>query len=174
MTDILLITENKVKEFTFLQDNVDAKLIRKSVQLSQIKYLKPILNDTFYQDIIDKVKDSRLEVDPIPLTPEYTDLIDNYIKPCLANYAAYEVLYFISFDISNRGITQRNVNNDASSQIADLASLSALRNLMNNTANTLKNEMIKFIKNNKDNYPLYFDECKNKNDNDINSSIYFY
>lgn len=94
--NVLLITEQKLKDNSSITDNVDSSELRFSIQQAQQIFIQESLGTNLYEYILDLVKTGDIE-DPIKI--HYKELLNNFIQPTLISYSFYLALdnFFIKF-----------------------------------------------------------------------------
>ena len=73
---VLLVSAEKVKSFTSVNDNLDESLILPNIQIAQEIGLQTLLGTAFYQHILDAAQGATL-------TTAETTLLEDYIAPYL-------------------------------------------------------------------------------------------
>ena len=97
MTDTLIISEAKVRQFTDINDSVDSSLIKNNVRTSQDIHLQRIIGTKLYQKILS-------DIDASTLTGDYLTLVDDYIQDFLLYATYYETLESIYLRPKNNGL----------------------------------------------------------------------
>lgn len=94
--NVLLITEQKLKDNSSITDNVDSSELRFSIQQAQQIFIQESLGTNLYEYILDLVKTGDIE-DPSKI--HYKELLNNFIQPTLISYSFYLALdnFFIKF-----------------------------------------------------------------------------
>ena len=87
MTDTLLISWTKVKQYTDINDSLDADLIKNAIREAQDIELQRVIGTLLYQKLISDVQASSL-------TGAYQTLVNDYIQDMLL-YASYYNIRFI-------------------------------------------------------------------------------
>lgn len=100
----LFVNEDKLKRSTALNYNVDTAFLLPFLKIAQDKHLQVILGTNLYDKISDDINNNNL-------TGVYKTLVDDYIQDCLVHYALVEALPYISYQIKNGSITQKNSEN---------------------------------------------------------------
>ena len=93
----LLISEQRVKQLTNLDENVRVQEITPFVIQSQDLYLQPRLGTKFYDRLKEGVINSDLDTDE-------QALLNDYIAPMLANYAVYLILPGLKYKLVDKGV----------------------------------------------------------------------
>ena len=94
---VLLVSENKLKAFTALHENVRVEDIAPFVQQAQDLYLQPSLGTKFFKSLKEAVYTNTL-------TAEETDLLEDYIAPMLIHRAFALSIPFIKYKVVDKGV----------------------------------------------------------------------
>jgi len=113
---VLFVNEAKLKSSTAINYNVDTAFLLPFLKIAQDKHLQIILGTKLY----DKLQDDIAGVDGASLTGNYKILVDDYIQDAIIHYALVEALPFISFQIKNGSITQKNSENGTAATRQDV------------------------------------------------------
>lgn len=159
-----LITVAEVHTEVIPDVNFDTTLLTRYVFLAQTRYLKPLLGDDFYEELVS-------ESNGATLTADNTAILDDWIKPMLAYFIMYLSLPQIRNEITEVGImNNRSETSDASSN-SDYASLRAS---MLDNGQTWVNNIKEFIKQAQEDdttkYPLY---CSSESQFGTNNIIFY-
>jgi hypothetical protein len=99
MTTTLIISEEKLREFTDINDNLDSKLLMNAVREAQDIYLQRLTGTSLYEYILQQI-DANTLVDP------YKKLVDDFIQPYLIYASYWEALDAIYTRPRNNGLLQ--------------------------------------------------------------------
>ncbi len=99
MTNTLIISEAKVRQFTDINDSVDSALIKNNVRTAQDIHLQRIIGTKLYQKI-------QSDIDASTLTGDYLTLVSDYITDFLIYATYYETLESIYLRPRNNGLLQ--------------------------------------------------------------------
>lgn len=146
MAGVLLISSNKIKSFTEVNDNVDEKLLLSNIQIAQDLGLQTLLGTRFYNHILDGAKNNTL-------TAAETTLLQDYIQPYLLWRATWESLPTLWARIMNKAVVVGNTEQGSSIGKGDL---SYLRNIHQNRYEFYAQRLMDYIKNNPSDYPIYY------------------
>lgn len=113
---VLFVNEDKLKSSTAINYNVDTAFLLPFLKIAQDKHLQIILGTKLY----DKLQNDIAEIDSATLTGVYKTLVDDYIQDAIIHYALVEALPFISFQIKNGSITQKNSENGTAATRQDV------------------------------------------------------
>ena len=99
MATALFVSITEVKKFTALNGNIDDDKLLQFLKIAQdihiCNYLGTRLYKRFQTDILND-----------DLTEPYLSLLNTYIAPMAIHFAMVEILPFIAFNISNKGVTR--------------------------------------------------------------------
>jgi hypothetical protein len=99
MTDTFIISEEKLREFTDINDNLDSKLIKNGVREAQDIYLQRLTGTALYEYIL-------AQIDANTLSGSYKTLVDDFIQPFLIYAAYWELLDAVYTRPRNNGLLQ--------------------------------------------------------------------
>jgi hypothetical protein len=118
---VLLISEQKLKNFTNINRNVDMDVLKAEVQYSQDGSLQTILGTKFYKHLL-----SQVSATGNTFNPEEKILVDEYIQPYLIQEAYFNAIPHIMYRTMNNGIMSGTMEN---AQSVDIATMQYLRNI---------------------------------------------
>jgi hypothetical protein len=93
----LLISEQRVKQYTNLDDNVRVTEITPFIIQSQDLYLQPRLGTKFFTRLKNGVINGDLNADE-------KELLNDYISPMLAHYSVYLMLPGLKYKLVDKGV----------------------------------------------------------------------
>ena len=149
MSYVLFISEDKLKDSTAINMNVDVELLLPYVRQSQKLYIETKLGT----DLNNKLKDLIVAGTVNDVGNEaYATLLNDYIGDVLPNYALYHVLPFLRFKVENGNVYAKTseTGNALSTEEAQ-----HLREEVLNTAQYYTERMIEYICNNTSSFPEY-------------------
>ena len=146
MSSILLVSANKVKAFTEVNEGVDEILLLSNIQVSQDIGLQTLLGTSFYNHILQAASGSTL-------TSAENVLLQDYIQPYLLWRATWEALPTFYMRIMNKAVIKGNTEQGSS---IDKGELNYLRNIHQNRFEFYAQRLMDYIKNNPADFPLYF------------------
>lgn len=97
MENVLIISENKLKAFTALQQNVRSEDIAPYIIQAQDIYLQPVLGTRFFK----RLKTGIVSGD---LTPDEVEFIEEYVSPMLIQRAFALAIPFIKYKFADKGV----------------------------------------------------------------------
>lgn len=101
MTDIFLISEAKVRQFTDINNNVDTELIKNNIRIAQDYYLQQTIGTKLYEKLMDDVQNNTL-------AGYYATLLNDYVQDYLLYCTYYETLESIYLRPRNNGLLRPN------------------------------------------------------------------
>lgn len=150
MATALFVTEEKIKSFTGLDENVDPAMLYPYVLQAQDFWIQQTLGTKLYDKVKELVVDYVANSTPIPA--DYKKLLDDYISPTVVHYAYYQALPQIKYKATNKGVMS------GTSEVGAQITLEELQYLRNNIFDSAKfyNERLRdFLVAYQENYPEY-------------------
>jgi len=141
----LFCNEDKLKSSTAINYNVDTAFLLPFLKIAQDKHLQIILGSKLY----DKISS---DIDDDTLTGDYRTLVDDYIQDSIIHYALVEALPYISFQIKNGTITQKNSENGTAASKSDVTWLIQKER---DTAEFYAQRIVDYLCENSSSYPEY-------------------
>lgn len=101
--NVLFISEQKLKENTAINENVDSSELRFAIQQAQTIFLQESLGTNLYQKLQELVDNGDINQ---PQYDKYKELLNQFVQPTLISYAYYLALdnFFVKF--MNVGLVQ--------------------------------------------------------------------
>ena len=146
---VLFISEDKLKDSTAINLNVDVNLLLPYVRQAQKLYVETKLGTDLNQKLKDLIVAGTLS---LPANAAYKTLIDDYIGDMLPNWAFYHAIPFLRFKIENGNIYSK-ISETGNSLSTDEAQ--HLREEVRNTAEYYTERLIDYICNNNTLFPEY-------------------
>lgn len=141
----LLISEQKLKQYTPMDSNVEMEEIRPFIIQAQDLKLQSLLGTNFMQDLMAKV-------DSDSLNEKETELIKYYIQPLLANYTLYLALPNLAYKIHNKAIVQPTSEESTS---VSLDIIKYLRDAYKNNSDFYVDRLTDYLCDYSNDFPLY-------------------
>lgn len=148
----ILVTESQFKSITPTSWNVQHSAVKTMILNAQELYIRPLLCDKFYEEIIDQVKNSTLTV-------ANKKILDEYISKIVAWYGLYHYLPFNWARIREQGLVLQN--GDTASPVG-LEDLTYVREEVRKTAESYVAQLRKFLCENAKDYPNFDCGCCGK------------
>lgn len=120
----LFVTEEKIKSFTGIDENVDPVMLYPYVLQAQDFWIQQTCGTKLYEKLKEYVVDFVQNGTAIPA--DYKKLLDEYISPTVIHYAYYQALPQLKYKATNKGVMS------GTSEVAQTISLEELQYLRNN------------------------------------------
>jgi len=141
----LFCNEDKLKSSTAINYNVDTAFLLPFLKIAQDKHMQVILGTDLYVKIETEIAAGTLE-------GVYKILVDDYVQDSIIHYALIEALPFISFQIKNGTVTQKNSENG---QAASKEDLNWLIQKERDTAEFYGQRIVDYLCDNSSSFPEY-------------------
>jgi len=145
MAYVLFISEDKLKDSTAINGNVDVDFLLPYVRIAQKIYCEDKLGTDLYKKL-------EAEITAGTLAGAYKTLVDEYIGDMLVQWAFYECIPFLRFKIQNGNIYSKTSETGTSLSETEASSL---REEVRNTAEYFTERLISYITNNLTSFPEY-------------------
>jgi hypothetical protein len=163
--DVLLISQEYLKENSVINDNADFDLIYPTIIMCQDVYLQQAIGTPLYEDL--KLAVINSEASPaIPIPTNYSNLINFKIQKMLLWYVTMEALPLLKFRFENKGIMVKSGEN---SQPIDTNDLKFMMDRAKIKAEHYSELLVKFLIDNMSLYPKY-NECSCDGLNPVDSA----
>jgi hypothetical protein len=149
---VLLVSADKLKAFTNINDNVDEALLLSNIQIAEDIGLQTILGTKFYNHIKSAAQNSTL-------TGPETTLLQNYIQPYLIHRAYYESIPNIWMRVMNKSITIGNTEQGSAASASDMR---YLRNMTQDRYEFYSQRMMDYMKDHSNDFNIYFSYSSNQ------------
>jgi len=124
----LFITEDKLKSFTAIDENVDPTVLYPYILQSQDLYVQQTLGTKLYDKIKELVDDKVINGTTIPA--DYKKLLEDYIVPMVIHYSYWLSMPHLKWKTTNKGILA------GTSEVGESISLDELQYLRNSIKDT--------------------------------------
>tara|TARA_R100001163_G_C5059302_1_gene195983 strand:+ start:1330 stop:1905 length:576 start_codon:yes stop_codon:yes gene_type:complete len=149
MSYVLFISEQKLKESTAINLNVDTNILLPYVRQAQKLYVETKLGTQLNQKLKDLITAGTIDN---VANAAYKTLLDDYIGDMLPNWAFYHAIPFLRFKIENGNIYSKTSETGNSLTTEESQHL---REEVRNTAEYYTERMIEYICNNSGSFPEY-------------------
>lgn len=146
MSNVLFINATFIKEYTFVDTNVDEKYLLVAIKEAQEIHVREYVGTALYNELITQINAGTV-------TTLNTTLLDTYIQPMLKYWTIYEAAEFLNFKITNKNISTNNSDNATS---VDTNGLNRVIDAIATKAKYYTKLMVKYLLQNNNSYPLYF------------------
>ena len=145
MSYVLFISENKIKDSTAINGNVDQEFLIPYIKVAQKKYIETKLGT----DLFEKLQS---DITAGTLTGAYETLVDDYIQDALVHWSFYECLPFLRYKVQNGNIYSKTSETGTALSREEAQDL---REEVRNTAEFYTERLIDYIKNNTASFTEY-------------------
>lgn len=143
---VLLVSAQKIKAFTNLNESIDEALLTANIQIASDLGLQSLLGSLFYNYILDGAQNNTLNSVEV-------NLLQNYIQPYLIHRAYWECIPNIWMRAMNKSIIVGNTEQGTAVSAGDMK---YLRNITQDRFEFYAQRLMDEIINHPGNYPLYF------------------
>ena len=149
MAYVLFISEQKLKESTAINLNVDTELLLHYVRQAQKLYVEPKIGTQLNQKLKDLITAGTIgDV----ANAAYKTLLEDYIGDMLPNWAFYHAVPFLRFKIENGNIYSKTSETGTALSTEEAQHL---REEIRNTSEYYTERMISYLTNNTSLFPEY-------------------
>ena len=149
MSYVLFVSEDKLKDSTAINMNVDVAFLLPYVRIAQEKYIETKLGTNLFVAIQGMI--SAGTIGNVG-NANYKILLDDYIADVLVHYAFYEVLPFLRYKVQNNNVVSKTAEN---SNPLSRAEAQDLRSEVSNTAQFYTERLINYLCDNSNLFPEY-------------------
>ena len=149
MAYVLFISEDKLKDSTAINMNVDVNFLLPFVKQAQKLYVETKLGTDLNQKLKDLIIAGTVNAGG---NEYYKTLLNTYIGDMLPNFALYHAIPFLRFKIENGNIYSKTSENGVALTTEESQHL---RSEVLNTGEYYMERMIEYIKNNISRFPEY-------------------
>ena len=148
-TQTLYISENRLKESTTINQNVDTELLVPNIKIAQDKYILTKLGSDLDNKLQTLIQDGELGDSG---NENYKTLVNTYIQPALVQWTFYESIVFLGFKFQNKDIMRKNSETGTPASLDDIK---FLRQEVRNTAEWYTERLVDYLCHNNDLFPEY-------------------
>lgn len=148
MAFVQFINEKRLKEDSYINENVDMKILLPTIRLVQDKYIHQILGTALYKLI-------ETQISGETLTPDNAKLLDTYIRPVIIWYVLCEASDVNVYKFDNKSIVVKRSDNSESINSTEL--IRYMEKFKNN-AEFYAQKLTNFLRANVPLYPKYLDQ----------------
>jgi hypothetical protein len=141
----LFVSEEKLKHFTSVNQNVSPLDLVPYILQAQDVYLQNYIGATFYFQLKDQVLNGTVD-------SNNQFILDNYIGPALCNWGLMQALPWLKYKIFNKSVLSPTSENADS---IELEELKFLQEQLRSTAETYSKRLIEWMVLHPGNYPKY-------------------
>jgi hypothetical protein len=141
INNVILISEKDIKNESLIQLNVEPKVISRTVLDCQTIYLRPILGDTLYEQVLTEVI-NKSTVPGYVISDAIKTLLEQYIQPYLCSLVESQIVVNLSFKMTNKGVLKYN---DASANNISSEELEYFKNYLDARVSGYKAILIDYL-----------------------------
>lgn len=158
--NILLISEETIKKYTLVNDNVDGKYLLPTIQVVQDIDLERLIGKKLVMKLVSIVNDESIYEDA---NADYKVLLDDYVTPYMCWQVMSQIQVSLSYKFNNSGVS---TNSDENKSQVDYGSVKNLVKQYENYANSYATKMKNYLDYNNSKFPEYSEcyEYSHKND----------
>lgn len=145
MENVLFISETYIKDSSYIDENVDVKLLRNSILETQEMRIRGIIGTGLYDELSTQITAGTK-------TSLNNTLLDSYIKPALKYWVLLDSALILTFKVMNKSIVKRTSENTETIQVTDL---DRLMNFFKDRAEYYSERITKYLIENESSYPLF-------------------
>jgi len=145
MGQVLFISEKYIKDTSYIDENVDAKLLRNLIADTQEYKVLPIVGTALYEELKTEVLGNNISV-------LNQTLLSTYIAPSLKFWVLSEGTLIFNYKIMNKAVMKRSGEN---AEVVQVNELDRLMNYFKERAEYFSERVTKYLVANSSSYPLY-------------------
>ena len=149
MDNIYLIGEDDLKQYTAINDNVDACYINPAIIKAQDIGLQPLIGTALYKRLLQMVNDGTIAGEG---NEYYKELLDVYATPYLRERTAVELVWNLFAKLRNAGVV---TSNDQQTQQMSIGDCEYLRKKYDYDADFYGGRLTDYLKANSTRFPEY-------------------
>ena len=117
MERIYLVSTQNLKDYTFINDNVDDSLLHNAIQESQEIELQELLGSKLYKKILTLVSTDEITEDS---NSNYKLLLDDYCTKIVLYAALCRAIPYIHYKVVNKGVTTQSSDYSTTTSIQEM------------------------------------------------------
>ena len=145
MAYVLFVSEEKLKDSTAINGNVDVDFLLPYIRVSQKIYVETKLGTDLYAKL-------EAEITAGTLAGAYKTLVDDYIGDMLVQWAFFECIPWLRFKVQNGNIYSKT--SETGTALSE-SEASLLREEVRNTAEYYTERLVDYLCNNNSSFPEY-------------------
>lgn len=145
MALVLFVSEDYLKSFSVINENVEMKQITPLIDKVQEQRILPVIGTGLYNELKTQIAGSSL-------TSLNTTLLDEYITKAVLWWTMYEAPIFFNYRFMNKGVMVKSSEN---SRPAGMDEINDLRGQFKSDAEFYTNRIVLYLIEHASSYPLY-------------------
>lgn len=147
MANVIFISEQYIKDTSYIDENVDVKLLRNCILETQDIRIRSIIGTGLYDEL-------KTQISTASKTSLNNTLLSDYIAPALKYWVLHDAALILTFKIMNKAIVKRNSEN---TEVVQATELDRLMDFFKNRAEYYSERITKYLLENETSYPLFTD-----------------
>lgn len=148
MATALFISEQYIKDMSYLDENVDVNLIRPIIKEAQDIHIHTLLGSALYLQLVAQVVAGTVTTGTI----SNKTLLDDYIAPALKYWTLYEGIDVLTFKMTNKSIMYKNSENSNPISVSDVK---RLMDRLKDKAEWYSKRLVAYLQENTATFTLY-------------------
>ena len=145
MANVLFIGESYIKDTSYIDENVDIKLLRNSILETQDLRILPILGTGLYNEC-------KTQVQAGTLTALNSTLLNTYVNVALKYWVLHDAALILTFKVMNKSVVKRTAEN---AEVVSVTDLDRLMDFFKGRAEFYSERVTRYLLSNTTFYPLY-------------------
>lgn len=162
----LILTKTDLTTITVIQKNVEVTHLTPFIEAAQDLHIKKLFGVALYESLLADVTLNTV-TDTYQATDTKLNNLLNQTRNGLSYWTAYEATVFLWAKITNKGIMLKNSENSTPAAKGDMWEV---KKQFRNLAEFYCNELLTFLRDNRNLYPLWREDCEQGN---VSNKKYF-
>jgi len=145
METVLLVSEQRMKQWTALDNNIRIDVLTPSILVAQDSTIQDVLGTSFYNRLKEGVVNNDLNTDEAAF-------LKDYVGPTLIQYALYYLLPNLKYKMVEKGILNGTSEETGATTLDEMK---YLRTQALDMGQFYSNRMVEFLRQNPNMFPLY-------------------
>lgn len=163
MNNVLLISENTIKKYSLINDNLDGKYLLPSIQIAQEVDLVNLIGQKLVDKLCLLVSDGSINEEEFV---DYKTLLDDYITDYLIWQVMVSTQLSVNYKISNSGVYGQD---DEHKNRQEYKNAQLLIEQYQRNANAFANKLKNYLKHNSNKFPEYYNHVCGEGPEEINT-----
>lgn len=161
VNDVTYLSVDDIKEMTSISENIDPQFLVPYIRSAEKMHVYDILGIALDSELKGMITGNTLS------GVSYT-LVQYYIKPLAAWSAYLAAIPFLAFKTTNKGVLRQGSDN---SEIPGIPDINWFKQAIKDTQSFFREELLKYLEDNKDSFPAYR-SCKKGMGANYSNGIY--
>lgn len=147
MAQVIFISEQYIKDTSYIDENVDVKLLRNCILETQDIRIRSIIGTGLYDEL-------KTQISAGTRTALNITLLTDYIAPALKYWVLHDAALILTFKIMNKAIVKRNSEN---AEVVQATELDRLMDFFKGRAEYYSERITKYLIENEASFPFFTD-----------------